>query len=143
MASSLAMATDSESTAVGWLRGVIFDAADPPASAAFWSGMLGLGIDRTLSDPPGWFQLEAGRGGVVMGFQPVPDDDRTGRRIRLDIEVPELDGPTERAVALGATYVEAVHFRPGEEHRVFTDPEGNEFNLVLPFPPEGLGHAKS
>jgi len=78
-----------------------------------------------------------------MGFQPVPDDGGTRQRIRLDIEVPELDGPTERAVALGAKYLRAVHFRPGEEHRVFTDPEGNEFNLVLPFPPDGLGHTES
>jgi len=142
VASSRAMG-ETEATAVGWMRGVIFDAADPPALAAFWSGMLGLGIDPKLSEPPGWLQLDGGRGGVVMGFQPVADDGGTRQRIRLDIEVPELDGPTERAVALGATYLRAVHFRPGEEHRVFTDPEGNEFNLVLPFPVDGLDHAES
>jgi hypothetical protein len=36
---------------------------------------------------------------------------------------------------LGGALKEVVRFRPGEEHRVMTDPEGNEFNLVLPFPP--------
>jgi predicted enzyme related to lactoylglutathione lyase len=136
------MSDDSESTAVGWLRSVVIDAVDPLALSEFWSRLLGLPLDEKYSVPPEWYELEA-PGGVRMGFQPVPADGAAHPRIRLDIEVPELDGPTERAVALGATYLRAVHFRPAEEHRVFADPEGNEFNLVLPFPPEGLGYANT
>lgn len=143
MASSLTMATDSGGSAVGWLRSVVIDAVDPKALSEFWSRMLDMPLDQKYSVPPEWYELESAPGGVRMGFQPVPADAAAKPKIRLDIEVPELDGPTERAVALGATYLRAVHFRPEEEHRVFADPEGNEFNLVLPFPPEGLGYAAS
>ena len=138
LASFPVMADDTASQAVGWLRGVIFDAVDPPALAAFWGAVLGAALDPDLSQPPDWYELRAGQGGVLMGFQPVPANGGTRQRIKIDIEVPELDPATDRVVALGATFVEAVHFNPGEEHRVFTDPEGNQFNLVLPFPPGGL-----
>jgi predicted enzyme related to lactoylglutathione lyase len=70
----------------------------------------------------------------VVGFQPVSVAAAPRTRLRLDIEVEELTETTARIAALGATLIDVVHFRPGEEHRVFTDPEGNEFNLVLPFP---------
>ena len=126
---------------VGRLRGVIFDAEDPPALAEFWCGVLGVSIDDRLSEPPAWLETEIGPGGIVLGFQPASGAATPRGRIRLDIEVDELDGPTERAVALGARLLDVVHFHPEEEHRVFADPEGNEFNLVLPFPPEKLGAA--
>ncbi len=119
---------------VGWLRGVIFDAVDPRGLAKFWCELLGLEIDDTLSEPPNWYQTTTGRGDVLLGFQPVTTGALPGPRIRLDVEVAELEAPSARAEALGARLVEVVHFRPGEEHRVFADPEGNELNLVLPFP---------
>jgi predicted enzyme related to lactoylglutathione lyase len=118
---------------------VIFDAEDPPRLAEFWCNVLGVSIDERLSEPPEWLETEIGPGGIVLGFQPVAAGAPPKPRIRLDIEVEELDGPTARLQALGARYLEAVHFHPEEEHRVFADPEGNELNLVLPFPPEKLG----
>jgi predicted enzyme related to lactoylglutathione lyase len=120
----------------GWLRGVIFDAVDPPALAAFWCGVLGVEIDARLSEPPGWLQTATGRSGVLLGFQPIDPGKLPAPRIRLDIEVDELDGPTKRVEELGGRLIDVVHFRPGEEHRVFADPEGNQLNLVLPFPSE-------
>ena len=54
--------------------------------------------------------------------------------MRIDIEVEDLDVAGAEALALGATLVEVVHVRPDEEHRIYADPEGNEFNLVLPIP---------
>jgi predicted enzyme related to lactoylglutathione lyase len=133
-----APASGSSAPRPSWLRGVIFDAVDPPRLAEFWCGVLELELDDRLSEPPGWFQTAAGPGGVVLGFQPVAAGAPEKVSLRLDLEVPELDAPTERVVALGATLLDVVHFRPGEEHRVFADPEGNEFNLVLPFPPGKL-----
>ncbi len=127
--------TDPTAPRPAWLRGVIFDAADPSKLAAFWCGVLELELDDRLSEPPGWYQTTAGPGGVVLGFQPVAAGGRRQVSLRVDLEVPELDTPTQRVVGLGATLLDVVHFRPGEEHRVFADPEGNEFNLVLPFPP--------
>jgi catechol 2,3-dioxygenase-like lactoylglutathione lyase family enzyme len=112
---------------------VILDAADPARLARFWCDLLGVEIDHELSQPPGWLQTTTGRSGVLLGFQPVPADGAPRPRVRLDLEVDELEGPSARAEALGARLVEVVHVRPGEEHRVFADPEGNQFNLVLPF----------
>jgi hypothetical protein len=126
-------AKDEAVQPVGWLRGVIFDAADPPALARFWCALLGVELDEELSEPPGWLQTTTGRSGVLLGFQPVPADGVAKPRVRLDLEVAELDGPSARAEVLGATLLQVVRVRPGEEHRVFADPEGNEFNLVLPF----------
>jgi hypothetical protein len=108
---------------IGWLRGVIFDAEDPEKLAAFWQGVLGVGVAKRV---PGWIALEPGRTGVLLAFQPVDERRPKTIKVRLDIEVPELEHTTEQ--------VDVVHFKPGEEHRVFTDPEGNQFNLVLPEP---------
>ena len=50
---------------------------------------------------------------------------------------------------LGGRLVEVIHARPGESHYRMADPEGNEFTVVLPLPPDvaaqGLrseGHAR-
>lgn len=118
---------------VGTLRGVIFDAVDPPALAAFWASLLGMEVDPDWSQPPAWYELRDGDAIPVLGFQPV-DPDAIRTRIRIDVEVDDLVAATERVEALGGKLVAVVHFQPGEEHRTFTDPEGNEFNLVLPFP---------
>ncbi|MCU1458011.1 MAG: hypothetical protein JWL73_2103 [Actinomycetia bacterium] len=116
---------------IGWLRGVIFDAEDPEKLAAFWQAVLGVGVAKRV---PGWIALEPGRTGVLLAFQPVDEERPKTIKVRLDIVVEELEHTTEQVVALGATLVDVVHFKPGEEHRVFTDPEGNQFNLVLPEP---------
>ncbi len=71
---------------------------------------------------------------MLLAFQPVDDSHPKTIKLRFDIVGEELDGPTDQVVALGPTSIDVVHFKSGEEHRVFTDPEGNEFNLVLPEP---------
>jgi catechol 2,3-dioxygenase-like lactoylglutathione lyase family enzyme len=133
------VAEDGAVQAVGWLRSVVFDAVDPPRLAEFWCAMLGVELDHERSIPPDWFETKIGRSGVLLAFQPLPAGGHAKPRIRLDIEVDELDGPSARAEALGARLLDVVHFKPSEEHRVFADPEGNEFNLVLPFPTDPSG----
>ena len=118
---------------VGWLRGVIVDAIDPERLAAFWQQVLGVGIAERV---PGWLQLKFGAEGALMAFQPVEAIAHAPGRIRIDIEVDDLEAATARIVALGGALEEIVRFRPGEEHRVMTDPEGNEFSIVSPFPPD-------
>ncbi|HEY7134969.1 MAG TPA: VOC family protein [Acidimicrobiia bacterium] len=123
----------SESSRVGWLRGVIVDARDPQRLSEFWQAVLGVDVAESI---PGWIQLRRSAGGALMAFQPVPDGDVvTGARLRVDVEVSELDAATARIEQLGGALIRVVRFRPGEEHRVMADPEGNEFNIVLPFPP--------
>jgi predicted enzyme related to lactoylglutathione lyase len=123
----------SESSRVGWLRGVIVDARNPQRLSEFWQAVLGVEVAESI---PAWIQLRRNAGGALMAFQPAPDGHApTGTRLRVDIEVDDLDAATARIEQLGGVLVRVVRYRPGEEHRVMADPEGNEFNIVLPFPP--------
>ncbi len=118
---------------VGWLRGVIVDAIDVERLGAFWQQVLGVGVAQQI---PGWLELKFGPEGSLLAFQPVDPIAHVPGRIRIDIEVEDLEAANARIVELGGALKEIVRFKPGEEHRVMTDPEGNEFNIVLPFPPE-------
>ncbi len=135
MGSSDDQVTDAAPTApaVGWLRGVIVDAVDPERLAAFWQRVLGVGVAERV---PGWLQLKFGSQGSLIAFQPVDPIAHAPGRIRIDVEVDDLEAATARIEALGGALQEIVRFRPGEEHRVMTDPEGNEFSIVSPFPPD-------
>ncbi|MBK5287649.1 MAG: VOC family protein [Acidimicrobiia bacterium] len=123
---------EPDEPAVGWLRGVIVDALDVERLAAFWQHVLGVGVAERV---PGWLQLKFGAEGSLIAFQPADPIAHAPGRLRIDIEVEDLEAATTRIVALGGALKEIVRFRPGEEHRVMTDPEGNEFSIVSPFPP--------
>src|SRR3954447_23487810 len=119
---------------VGWLRAVVVDAADPSALAEFWQAVLGVGVVETASD---WIQLEPDHGGAFLAFEPAPEGVvPTGFRTRLDIEVDDMDVARDCIEALGGRLVEVIHARPGESHYRMADPEGNEFTVVLPLPPD-------
>lgn len=119
---------------VGWLRAVVVDAADPPKLAEFWQAVLGVGVIETAPD---WIQLEPDRGGAFMAFEPAPDGQPpTGLRTRPDIEVDDMEVARTRIEELGGRLVEVIHARPGESHYRMADPEGNEFTVVLPLPPD-------
>jgi predicted enzyme related to lactoylglutathione lyase len=120
--------------AVGWLRAVVVDAADPPRLAEFWQAVLGVGVVEQESD---WIQLEPDRGGAFLAFEPAaPGAPPTGFRTRPDIEVDDMDAARARIEELGGLLVEVIHARPGESHYRMADPEGNEFTVVLPLPPD-------
>ena len=119
---------------VGWLRAVVVDASDPPRLSEFWQAVLGVGVVEQESD---WIQLEPDRGGAFLAFEPAPDGRvPTGCRTRPDIEVDDMDVARARIEELGGTLVEVIHGRPGESHYRMADPEGNEFTVVLPLPPD-------
>ena len=120
--------------ALGWVRGVIYQADDAERLARFWSAVLGTAVRM---QEPGWLELEPGRpDSALLAFQPrLPGTGPAGDApVSIDIEVDDLDIAQQRVEELGATLVEVVHAHPGETHLVMADPEGNRFNLVLPFP---------
>jgi predicted enzyme related to lactoylglutathione lyase len=120
--------------AVGWLRAVVVDAADPPRLAEFWQSVLGVGVVEQETD---WIQLEPDRGGAFLAFEPAPPGaPAAGFRTRPDIEVDDMDVARARIEALGGRLVEVIHARPGESHYRMADPEGNQFTVVLPLPPD-------
>ncbi len=118
---------------VGWFRALVIDAEDPPALAAFWSELLGVGIVEQAED---WIQLQPDRSGAFLAFEPRDPDIVAGadRRTRADLEVEDMDLARARIEELGGRLVKVIHARPGESHYRMADPEGNEFTVVLPLP---------
>lgn len=128
--------TDQRDTglgAIGWMRSVVIDARDPGRLAEFWCAALDVEVVERESD---WVQLSPDPGGTFLAFQPV-DSLRPDRLVaRPDIEVTDIDRARERVVELGGSYVRTIHELKGDHHYVMADPEGNEFCLVQPLPPE-------
>jgi catechol 2,3-dioxygenase-like lactoylglutathione lyase family enzyme len=118
---------------VARLQVVALDCADPVALAAFYSAVLGAPVEHTDAD---WVQLAPTDGGSPLAFQRV-EDHRPPRwpgaehpqQLHLDLEVADLDAGEAAVVALGARRHEV---QPGETFRVFLDPAGHPFCLVLP-----------
>jgi catechol 2,3-dioxygenase-like lactoylglutathione lyase family enzyme len=124
--------TMTTSTGVARLQVVALDCPDPTALAAFYAAVLGTTVERADAD---WVQL-APAGGTPLAFQRVADH-RPPRwpgaehpqQIHLDLEVDDLDAGEAAVVAVGARRHEV---QPGETFRVFLDPAGHPFCLVLP-----------
>ncbi len=137
---------------------VVFDAADPPALAAFWGEATGYQEE----DPPQGFdsweawavandlpreewdnyasRVDPDGAGPRLFFQRVPEPKTAKNRVHLDLAVGggrstpleerrrRVADAVERAVAAGATRVKAYD-EPGQHWVVMQDPEGNEFCL--------------
>jgi hypothetical protein len=137
---------------------VVFDAADPPALAAFWGEAIGY----VEEDPPDGFdsweawalandlpredwdnyasRVDPDGAGPRLFFQRVPEPKTAKNRVHLDLDVSggratpledrrrRVADAVERAVAAGATRVKDYD-EAGQHWVVLQDPEGNEFCL--------------
>jgi predicted enzyme related to lactoylglutathione lyase len=123
------MAPQRGSEGVGWVRGVVLDADDIELLAAFWGAVLGVGVAERFDD---WIMLTPAPGGAYLAFQPreVGGADSV-TRLRLDVEVANLDDATQRIETLGGRLVDVVDESEFTYH-LMADPEGNEFSIVLP-----------
>ncbi|OLT14395.1 glyoxalase [Pseudonocardia sp. CNS-139] len=123
--------TASTGTGIATLSVVALDCRDPLALAQFYGAVLGVPVTDTDDD---WVQL-APTGGVSLAFQLAPGhvapqwpgDDR-GQQVHLDFDVPDLDAAETAVLAIGARKHEV---QPGESFRVYLDPAGHPFCLVL------------
>ena len=110
---------------------VALDCPDPRALAAFYSEITGWEIEGADES---WVQLRSD-GGATLAFQAVPDhrppewpSAEQPQQAHLDFDVDDLDDGESRVLALGAR--KADH-QPGTTFRVFLDPAGHPFCLVL------------
>lgn len=123
----------NDTTPVGWFRSLVIDARDPGRLAEFWCAALGVEVVERESD---WVQLSPDPGGAFLAFQPAREDRPDRLAARPDIEVTDIDAARSKVEALGGTYVRTIQEMKGDHHYVMADPEGNEFCLVQPLPPE-------
>jgi predicted enzyme related to lactoylglutathione lyase len=108
-----------------------FDSADPAVMAEFWGNVLGrpfgpgmlagdMAVDAT--------EPESGPRLILHPATEVPATIKNGLRPVLVTD--NHDEETERLTGLGATAVTPSTQPPGVRVTTFTDPEGNEFDLV-------------
>ncbi|WP_412741701.1 VOC family protein [Krasilnikovia sp. MM14-A1004] len=111
---------------VGRLHHLIIDCPDPPASARFWSAVLGLPVTYDDHD---FVVVSASTTTSGLAFQRAPDhrpptwpDPAVPQQMHLDVMVDDPDAAAGAVLALGATPL------PGDH--VFADPAGHPFCLI-------------
>ena len=116
---------------IGRLSVIALDCRDPRALAAFYSAITGMEIEGTDDD---WVQLRSD-GGAALAFQLAPDhqppvwpSSEHPQQAHVDIDVDDLDVAEQQVLSLGARKAE---FQPGTTFRVYLDPAGHPFCLVL------------
>ena len=121
----LCLKKDAEGVSV---MGVTFDCADASALARFWSALLDVPVTY---DADGVAMLGGPR---PVLFQTVADynpprwpDPAHPQQLHLDVQVPDLEAGETAALAVGATRLPGE----GDGFRVFADPAGHPFCLVL------------
>jgi catechol 2,3-dioxygenase-like lactoylglutathione lyase family enzyme len=119
-------------TGIARLSLTALDCPDPRALADFYRRLTGWEIGRADDD---WVQLRAENGGVTLAFQWAPDhqppawpSSERPQQAHLDFDVDDLDAGEEQVLAIGARKAE---FQPGTTFRVYLDPAGHPFCLVL------------
>lgn len=118
----------TNTTPVGRVQAVVLDSARPAVLAGFYRSVLGGEITESGDD---YAALTAD--GLTLAFQRVPDEGTPtwpggGRRLHLDVVVPDLGTARERLAEQGAVEAE---FQPGgEDWIVLLDPEGHPFCVM-------------
>ncbi len=113
------------------------DCPDPLELAAFYARLTGLEVEP-LGDFPAedvtWIEL-LNDGKPMIAFQkitayiaPTWPEGITPQQLHLDFDVDDLDAAEQLAISAGAT---KTAVQPGQSFRVFLDPVGHPFCLVL------------
>lgn len=108
---------------------ITLDCADPTASGAFWSALLGWEVAASSED----YAMLTGPS-HALGFGRVEDyqppawpNDHGSKQFHFDLAVDDLDLAQQAAVELGATVADP---QPGDTWRVLLDPAGHPFCLT-------------
>ena len=116
---------------------ITVDAADPDRIAAFWAQALGW---RRTYDDDHEIAIEAPEGSPEEGVSPdllfvkIPELKAAKNRLHLDMRPADQAAEVARLESLGARRVDIGQ---GEQSWVvLADPEGNEFCVLRPLPPE-------
>lgn len=108
------------------IHAITIDTANPQKLAAWWSQALGIAV---ANDYGMNVQLATSPDVPPFQFQKIEDVPTQRNRVHVDLKTPDLDGETERLVALGATVVQKFEL-PQIRYTTLTDPDGNKFDLI-------------
>lgn len=115
---------------IGRWHGLIIDAPDPGALAAFYEQLVGM---QRIQDEGDWVVIgdAPDRPGIafqrVEGYQaPAWPGSHGAQQMHLDVRVDSLDEAERQVLALGAQRLDGG----GERFRVYADPVGHPFCLV-------------
>jgi predicted enzyme related to lactoylglutathione lyase len=111
-----------------------FDCPDPDSLAEFYAAITGWEIDPRENVDDDWVQLISDTG-ATLAFQLAPDFEAPTwpvgghpQQAHLDFDVIDLDEGERQVLDLGARKAEV---QPGTTFRVYLDPVGHPFCLVL------------
>lgn len=114
---------------------VALDCPEPLALARFYAAVTGWEVAPLDAGDDDWVELVNPGGGTTLAFQQVADHrpptwpgSEHPQQLHLDFDVPDLDEGERAVIRLGARKAEV---QPGRTFRVFLDPAGHPFCLVL------------
>jgi len=120
--------------AIGRFSVIALDCPDPHALAAFYGAVTGWGLDEDGTPDDDWVELVSDSGATIA-FQrsadyrpPVWPSAEHPQQAHIDFDVADLDAGEQAVLVLGA---KKADFQPGTTFRVFLDPAGHPFCLVL------------
>jgi predicted enzyme related to lactoylglutathione lyase len=119
--------------AIGRWNSVQVDCDDPVALAAFWARVLGSTVDAGFGEPSHYVAVApTAPGGPWLSFQRVPEAKTVKNRLHLDVVVDDLDMACAQIEELGGGRTPSEDLEEyGFRWRLMTDPDGNEFCLIL------------
>ena len=116
---------------IGKWQSLVIDCEDPDKLASFYQELLGM---TRVHEDAEWISIGDAAGGPTMDFQRVerlvrpqwPDADHP-QQMHVDVLVADLGAAEAEVLRLGATSLDAGT----DTFRVYTDPSGHPFCLVL------------
>jgi Glyoxalase-like domain len=113
---------------------VALDCPDAWALAEFYAALTGWPVDCDDTEGDEWVTLRS-PAGATLAFQRIDDyrppvwpGSEHPQQLHLDFDVLDLDEGEAAVLALGARKAD---FQPGQTFRVYLDPVGHPFCLVL------------
>ncbi len=112
---------------IGALQQIVIDCSNPIALARFWQALLG---GEVVEESDEWVDLDGDDEGFYIGFQLVPQAKGGTDRVRLYVDVDDLDTAVDEAEQLGARKIGGVVDDGAGPFQMMADPEGNEFCFI-------------
>ncbi len=119
-------------------RHATLDCPQPVALARFYADLLGLRVEPLgdlKEEKVSWLRIKNSQGEPIIGFAKVENylaptwpEGEIPQQSHLEFSVTDLDVAEKQAIALGARKAD---FQAGESFRVYLDPVGHPFCLIL------------